>query len=209
MITKSHNSKINKSVKTCMNQHHYSRLLSLGALVGALMIAGAAQAQTNVYPIAVSAAALAGANPGDVVLDIFNGAGHGNFGWVTWTGNTTEAALITSLSGVGNASTYINPDTAHNEQLAVGDWVMGKLGVSNSIGVRNALDDLEDNEIILPVWDMVRGSGTTLAYHISGFVKLQIKGYRLPGQGKITVVFGGVFDNPSGDDGGGDGGPNV
>ena len=192
-----------------MNQNHYSRLLSLGALVGTLMIAGAAQAQSNVYPIAVSASVVASAAPGQIIMDIFSGAGHGNFGWLTWNGDTTEAALVTSLTGAGNVSTYINPDTSNNEQLAVGDWVLGKLGVSNNINVRNALDDLEDSEIILPVWDQVRGSGTTLAYHISGFAKVQIKGYRLPGQSRITVLFLGVFDNPSGDDGGGDGGPGV
>jgi hypothetical protein len=174
------------------------------------MIAGAAQAQTNVYPIAVSAAAVSNAAVGDVILDIFNGVGHGNFGWLTWTGDTTEAALVTSLTGAGNASTYINPDTSNNEELAVGDWVLGRLGVSNSLDVRDALDALEDNEIMLPVWDQVRGSGTTLAYHISGFAKVQIKGYRLPGQGKITVLFLGLFDNPAGDNGGGgDGGPGV
>jgi len=173
------------------------------------MIAGAAQAQSNVYPIAVSASVVASASPGQIIMDIFSGVGHGNFGWMTWTGDTTEAALVTSLTGAGNVSTYINPDTSNNEQLAVGDWVLGKLGVSNNINVRNALDDLEDSEIILPVWDQVRGSGTTLAYHISGFAKVQIKGYRLPGQSRITVLFLGVFDNPSGDDGGGDGGPGV
>jgi hypothetical protein len=194
-----------------MNQNHHSRLLSLGALLGVLMIAGAAQAQTNVYPIAVSAAAIAGANPGDVILDIFNGAGQGNFGWLTWSGDTTEAALITSLTGTGNVSAYNNPDNSTDHNLVVGDWVLGKLGVSNSIGVRDALDALEDNEIMLPVWDTTRGSGTAVAYHIVGFAKVQIKGYRLPGQGKITVLFLGTFDNPSGggDGGGGDGGPGV
>jgi hypothetical protein len=194
-----------------MNQNHYSRLLSLGALLGALMIAGAAQAQSNVYPIAVSASAVASTAHGQIIMDIFNGAGHGNFGWLTWNGDTTQAALVTSLTGAGNVSTYINPDTANNEQIAVGDWVLSKQGVSNSINVRNALDNLEDSEIILPVWDQVRGSGTTLAYHISGFAKVQIKGYRLPGQSRVTVLFLGVFDNPSGDNGGGgdDGGPGV
>src|SRR5262249_35856058 len=104
-----------------MNQNHYSRLLSLGALLGTLMIAGAAQAQvSNVYPIAVSAAALATANPGDVVMDILNGAGHGNFGWMTWTGDTTEAALITSLTGAGNVSAYNNPDNPTDHNLVVG-----------------------------------------------------------------------------------------
>jgi hypothetical protein len=174
------------------------------------MIAGAAQAQvSNVYPIAVSAQTVAGLTSGDVILNIFNGAGHGNFGWLTWTGDTTEAALVTSLTGSGNVSTYINPDTANNEQLAVGDWVLSKQGISNSLDVRNALDSLEDIDIMLPVWDQIRGSGTTLAYHISAFVRVHIEGYRLPGQPRISVTFLGSFDNPSGDDGGGDGGPGV
>ena len=195
-----------------MNQKHYSRLLSLGSLLGALMIAGAAQAQTpSVYPIAVPASVVASAAPGQIIMDIFTGAAQGNFGWLTWTGDTTEAALVTSLTGAGNVSAYTNPDNSNDHDLSVGDWVRSKQGVSNSIGVRNALDDLEDSEIMLPVWDQVRGSGSTLAYHIIGFAKVQIKGYRLPGQGKITVLFLGVFDNPSGDNGGGDddGGPGV
>jgi len=181
----------------------------IGSLVGVLAIAGAAQAQTN-YPIAVSAALVSNATPGTVIMDIFNGAGHGNFGWLTWTGDQTDAALVTSLTGSGNVSTYINPDTSNNEQLVVGDWVLGKLGVSNSLSVRDALDALEDSEIVVPVWDQFRTSGVTVAYHISGFARVQIKGYRLPGQSRITVLFLGVFDNPSGtDDGGGDGGPGV
>jgi len=41
-------------------QRQNSRLALIGALLGVLSMIGAAQAQTNVYPIAVSAAALAG-----------------------------------------------------------------------------------------------------------------------------------------------------
>jgi hypothetical protein len=192
-----------------MNQHRYSRLLSLGSLLGVLMIAGAAQAQSNVYPIAVSAAAVASANSGDVILDIFNGAQHGNFGWLTWTGDTSENALVTSLTGAGNAFAFTNPDDSSDHDLSVGDWVSGRPSASNSIGVRDALDALEDTQIMLPVWDQVRGSGNSTAYHISAFVRVQIIGYRLPGQNKITVLFVGQFDNPAGDDGGGDGGPGV
>src|SRR5437899_11761384 len=127
-----------------MNQNHYSRLLSLGALVGVLMIAGAAQAQSNVYPIAVSASVVASAAPGQIIMDIFNGAGHGNFGWLTWNGDTTEAALVTSLTGAGNVSTYINPDTSNNEQIAVGDWALSKQGASNNINVRKPLEATKD-----------------------------------------------------------------
>ena len=192
-----------------MNQNRYSRLLSLGALLGALMIAGAAQAQTNVYPIAVSTNVVAGVASGSVIMDIFNGAQSGNFGWLTWTGDTTESALVTSLTAPGNASTFSNPADPTDHDLSVGDWVRGRAGASNSIGVRDALDALEDSVIILPVWDMVSGTGASAVYHICGFAKVQIIGYRLPGQNKITVQFLGVFDNPAGEDDGGDGGPNV
>jgi hypothetical protein len=171
------------------------------------MIAGAAQAQTNVYPIAVSTNVVASANPGDVILDIFNGAGHGNFGWLTWNGDTTETNLIASLTGAGNVSAYINPDNPSDTNLVVGDFVLSRPSASNSIGVRDALDALEDSEIMLPVWDQVRGTGASTAYHIVGFARVQIKGYRLPSQNRITVLFLGVFDNPSGglDNGGGPG----
>lgn len=186
---------------------HSSRFALLGTLLGVLATAGAAQAQvSNVYPIAVSAAVVSNVTPGMVIMDIFNGAQHGNFGWLTWTGDNSESALVTSLTGSGNVSAFTNPDNFSDHDLSAGDWVLGKLGVSNSSSVRDALDTLEDSQIMVPVWDQVRGSGTTLAYHIVGFARVQIKGYRLPGQSRITVLFLGVFDNPSGDD---DGGPNT
>jgi len=190
---------------------HSSRLGLLLGFLGVLAATGAARGQTpSVYPIAVSAQALSSANAGDVILDIFNGSQHGNFGWLTWSGDNSETALVTSLTGAGDVSTYTNPDDPTDHEISVGDWVLGRSSASNGIGIRDALDDLEDTEIMLPVWDEVRGSGGSVAYHISGFVKVQIKGYRLPSQNRITVVFLGVFDNSAGeDDGGGDGGPNV
>jgi hypothetical protein len=190
--------------------NHSSRLGLLLGFLGVFAIAGVAHAQiSNVFPIAVSAAAVTNANAGDVILDIFNGSQHGNFGWLTWTGDNGEPSLVTSLTGAGDVSTYTNPDDPNDHEVSVGDWVLGRPSASNSISVRDALDNLEDVEIMLPVWDEVRGSGPSLAYHISGFVKVQIKGYRLPSQNRITVLFLGVFDNPAGEDDGGDGGPNV
>ena len=190
---------------------HNSRFALIISFLGVLTMVGAAQGQTpSVYPIAVSAEVVSAANAGDVILDIFNGAQHGNFGWLTWSGNVSESSLVTSLTGTGDVSRYINPDDSTDQELSVGDWVIGRPSASNSIGVRDALDSLEDVEIMLPVWDAVRGSGSSLAYHIVGFARVQIKGYRLPSQNRITFLFLGVFDNPSGeDDGGGDGGPNV
>jgi len=190
---------------------HSPRLSLLSAFLGILVIGGIAQAQTNVYPIAVSTNVVGGVASGTVIMDIFNGAQHGNFGWLSWSGDTTESALVTSLTAPGNASTFTNPADPTDHALSVGDWVHGRPSASNGIGVRDALDALEDTEIILPVWDMAVGSGASAAYHICGFAKVQIKGYRLPGQNRITVLFLGVFDNPAGDDGGGDGdgGPGV
>ena len=189
----------------CFNRHS-SGLRLLSSFFGILALIGAAQAQTNVYPIGVSTNVVAGVSNGAVIMDIFNGSGHGNFGWLTWSGDTTETALVASLTAPGNASTFTNPADPTDHSLTVGDWVRGRAGASNSIGVRDALDALEDSEIILPVWDMVSGSGASAAYHICGFAKVQIKGYRLPGANRITVLFLGVFDNPAGEAGGGGGG---
>ena len=171
-----------------------------------------AQAACPLFPIAISSASLNGVAAETVIPDIFNGAQPGNFGWLTWAGATDEPTLVASLTVPGNSDTYVNPADATDHEVSVGDWVRGKPGVSNSSAVRDALDNLEDFEIILPVYDQVTGSGSSAAYHISGFAKVRILGYRLPSANRISVVYLGnadCSDDGGGDDGGGDGGPGV
>jgi hypothetical protein len=175
------------------------KLLPLGALsalaFGLLATTDLAQGQgCQLYPIALSAQTLANVQPGTVIHDIYNGTQPGNFGWLTWAGSPDEPTLVNSLTVPGDSSTYVNPDDPNDHEVDVGDWVMGKPGVSNSSGVRDALDQLEDYEITVPVWDQARGEGSNAAYHVSAFARVRIIGYRLPSQNRISALFLGYVD---------------
>ena len=164
---------------------------ALSALtLGILAVASPARSQgCDLYPIALSTQTLANVSEGTVIYDIFNGTQPGNFGWLSWAGSPDEPTLVRSLSGAGDSSTYVNPDNTNDYVVSIGDWVQGKPGVSNSHEVRDALNDLEDYEIVVPVWDQVRGEGSQAAYHVSGFARVRILGYRLPSQNRISALF--------------------
>ena len=158
--------------------------------LGLLAVAPTARGQgCDLYPIALSSQTLANVQDGTVIYDIFNGVQPGNFGWLSWAGSPDEPTLVRSLSVPGDSYTYVNPDNTNDHVVTVGDWVQGKPGVSNSHEVRDALNDLEDYEIVVPVWDQVRGQGSQAAYHVSGFARVRILGYRLPSQNRISVLF--------------------
>jgi len=162
-------------------------LLALG--LNLALVIDQAQAQCPVYPIALSSSTLVGVTNGTVLHDIFNGSQPGNFGWLSWTGAPDEPTLAASLTVPGNSSNYVNPDDPTDHIINVGDWVTGKPGVSNGSSVRDALDALEDYEILVPVWDQVRNGGSNAAYRVSAFARVRIIGYRLPSQNRISAIF--------------------
>jgi hypothetical protein len=176
-----------------------SLFASLALLVGLVAGGNVARGQgCAVYPIALSAQTLAGVTNGTVLPDIFNGVQPGNFGWLSWTGAPDEPTLVASLTVPGNSSTYVNPLNSADHNLVTGNWVYGSPGVANSDAVRNALDTLEDYEIVVPVWDQTSGTGSGTMYHISGFATIRILGYRLPHLNRISAVFLGYTDCASG-----------
>ena len=143
----------------------------------------------ELYPIALSRQCLAKVSVG-TTIDVFNGTQPGNFGWLTWTGDQGSPTLVTSLTPPGNSYTYINPHNPSDHTISAGDWVWGKTGVSNSRGVRNALDTLETIQIVVPVWDTTDRAGNNGSqYRISSFARIQIVGYELPRQNRITATF--------------------
>src|ERR1051326_6902187 len=82
-------------------QHHCSRLLSFGSLLGVLAIACAAQAQTcPVYPIALSGQMLSNVPVNTVVMDVQPG----NFSWLSWAGDLSEPTLVTDLPVLSDRS---------------------------------------------------------------------------------------------------------
>src|SRR5581483_3516704 len=119
-----------------------SMKLLLASICCAGLVAGSAHAQCALSPIALSQQTLSNVAPGTAINDIFNGSQPGNFGWLTWAGSPSDPTLVNSLT-VSDSQTYVNPFDANDHQLDAGDWVQGKPGVSNSKGVRDALDNLE------------------------------------------------------------------
>ncbi len=165
----------------------------LWSFVATLFLCQAAMGQQcDFYPIALSAQQLSNAAPGTVLNDIYNGSAPGNFGWMSWGGSPSEPALVASLTAPGNSSTYVNPDNRADHQISIGDWVSAKPGLSNSKGVRDALDALKSVDITVPVWDLTRGSGDHAAYRVANFARMRLLSYQLPGQNRISARFLGL-----------------
>lgn len=145
----------------------------------ALSEPGMSSGACGLMPIAVSARTLEGHAVGDTV-DITNeGSQPGNKGWLSWTGSTGETTLVASLSMPGDSQTYVNPNDPQDHIVSTGDWVRGRPGVTNSRGVRDALDKLKTTDIVVPVWDTASGSGNTSMYRVAAFARVRLVAYDL------------------------------
>lgn len=102
-------------------------------------------------PIALHQTTLTNKPIGAELANVLHGTGAGQFGWLSWTGRQDAATLAASLTPPGDSPTYTNPEHATDHVVSVGDWVRGSAGVSNSRGVRDALDRLMAVESIVPV----------------------------------------------------------
>jgi PKD repeat protein len=145
----------------------------------------------ELYPIALHVDTLADAEIGREIEDIYNGTNPGNFGWLSWTGDPNVPTLVHSLTPPGDSHTYVNPNDPGDDTLSPDDWVYGKPGVSNARAVRDALDGLAGVVITVPVWDVAVDQGNNVEYHVVGFARIQITGYHLPKQNRISAIFWG------------------
>jgi YD repeat-containing protein len=143
----------------------------------------------SLYPIAVRASALAGRRNGDEIDDLTTTGPPGHVGWLMWRRDLSEGALADSLTPPGDSHRYQNPDDVTDHLVSVGDWVSGRPGAVSSRGVRDALDQLTGDQIVLPVWDTSRGAGSHGAYRVSGFADVVITSYRLGHQNRISATY--------------------
>ena len=150
----------------------------------------------SLYPIAMYVSTIANISPGELLTDVYQGSGSGNFGWLSWTGRPDVNTLVQSLIPPGNSNTYVNPDDPQDTTISIGDWVSGKPGVSNSKKVRDALDNLKDMIITVPLWDEAQGNGKNLKYRVAGYAYIQIVDYHLPGANRISAIFWGLANCP-------------
>jgi uncharacterized repeat protein (TIGR01451 family) len=175
-----------------------------------------------VYPIVLHEDTLTGAREGDIFLDIFNGVGEGNFGWLAWNdnpGSQTASALADRIAYPGNSTDpidgYTNPSDPTDHEIQIGDWIWGHTGAVNSNVVRNALDDHVDagRTLRIPVWDAANcdgagtecegdapGGGAAVTYRVSGFALVKLLWHDLA-QKMIALEFL-RWDNSCGQGGG-------
>jgi len=137
---------------------------------------------------------LNGVGEGEEIEDTLNGSGPGNFGWLTWTGGQGEEVLARSLTPPGDSETYINPNDPQDHVVSLGDWVRGRPGVANSQAIREALDALMTQVVVVPVWDEATGQGANLRYRMVGFAWVQITDYHLAGRDRISAIFWGLAE---------------
>ncbi|MCE7980699.1 MAG: tandem-95 repeat protein [Caldilinea sp. CFX5] len=143
----------------------------------------------DLYPLALHSQSLTNVVPGTSINDILNGAGAGNFGWLSWRGDNSVQSLVTSLTPPGSAATYTNPNNPADHKVSIGDWVRGRPGVANAKAVREALDRLKQLDITVPVWGATQGIGANAQYQITDFALVRLTAYQLPGQNRISARF--------------------
>ncbi|HYV29250.1 MAG TPA: hypothetical protein VFA77_17075, partial [Candidatus Eisenbacteria bacterium] len=61
------------------------------------------QGGCNLYPIALSMSSVSNIATGTVLSNLKNGAKNGDFGWLTWSGNRSRDALVSSLTTPGDS----------------------------------------------------------------------------------------------------------
>jgi choice-of-anchor A domain-containing protein/RHS repeat-associated protein len=144
-----------------------------------------------IYPIALPHTTLAGLAPGAIVNEMPRGTGPGNYSWLSWTGATDAPTLAASLAPPGDSWRYVNPDLATDFVLGIGDYAQGATGSMNASAVRDRMDALKTQDIILPVWDASRGQGSRFDYRVLRFAKVRLRDYRLTGNGWISFEYKG------------------
>jgi hypothetical protein len=119
--------------------------------------------------------------------------GAGNFAWIDWDGETSAVSLEDNIRYPAFSGVWW-----------IGDDVPGLTGVSNSSGVRDAINYYIDNDVVMffPLYDVVEGSGSGLTYNITRFAAFRMVSQKLPKT--ITGVF---IDFVNQDAISGDGGP--
>lgn len=143
----------------------------------------------ELYPIAVDAAVIRDVAVGDVIPSVAVGAGPGNFGWLTWTGDQSIMALTEALTPPGTSEHYRNPHDGGDRRISVNEWVHGRPGVGESRDVRDALSALRNKTITVPLWDAVTGEGSRLQYHVVGFAQIQLTNDQLAGKNLLSFRY--------------------
>lgn len=153
--------------------------------------AGAATNTCALYPIGLGNTALAGVAVGGTVNNVAFGLQPNNFGWMSWTGDRTEATLLTSLTPPGNSGAYVNPNNSSDHNLVPGDQIFGRPVAPDDSSMTTRLKNLEALTIIVPVFDQASQNGDVRLYRAIGFASIQLTGFNLLNTNTISFTYQG------------------
>ncbi len=157
----------------------------------------AANSPTNLcqlYPIGLGNMTMAGVAIGGTVNGVVFGIQPGTFDWLSWTGDRTEATLLTSLTPPGNSSSYVNPSNSSDHSLDPGDSVFGRPTAVDDTSTTNKLNALEAQDITVPVFDQGTQNGDVRTLRVIGFASIRLTGFHLqtsPGPQTISFIYNG------------------
>ncbi len=120
---------------------------------------------------ASSLAVAQGTNYSIAFNDINSGCGHapGNWGIMDFNGGSNATGEVVDWIQNGYSGSFsVVPPT----------YISGNPGAPNAGAIRAAMSSILDEEIVIPVFDQVTGSGNGSRFRITGFVSVEVCGWR-------------------------------
>ena len=150
-----------------------------------------------VYPFATDWTSFHGVAIDWQEVQLSIGTSPGQFSWLSWLSQEDSATLANSLTPPGDSHTYVHPVDPTDTMLSTGDWVhiVGDQGDEQIL--RDALDILIGQDIVIPIWDTFYDGGTYQKFRVGTFVGVRVVGYGLDGSDTLTINYLGEVSCPS------------
>jgi RHS repeat-associated protein len=115
-----------------------------------------------------------------------NGAGSGNFGWLSWSGDGTPNTLAIALTNFWMSTNFVNSRNSADRTLSVEDWIYGNSGLSPNNAVTDSLLWLTNQGIQFGIvlWNNASGTGGNTEYQAAGYAKIKLLEYNFNGGNK-------------------------
>jgi hypothetical protein len=139
-------------------------------------------ASCDVYPIVINNIVIVGPKIGDVVNDLHSGPAAMGFDWLAFGDSRSNGALLDNLQSppYRDLSTLPNLDQVHSNGL-----------LADTPDAHAVLDALESRILTVPVWSSAASNldGSNLRYNMQEFVWIQITGYQLGDNNRLSIRY--------------------
>ncbi len=144
----------------------------------------------------------------DQVYDLTNGKdAPGGFAWLSWDGSNSAGALADILCAAGNPpfsldDPFDSPGAPINGTFGTNPttgetWFPIDPGKTNASDVRTCLDKWIGEQVLVPIYDLVVGTGNKAQYHITGVAAFVLKSRSQPAVDNIRGTFVGYYQLPA------------